>query len=113
MILKCEHYDGAFEGAAFVGYCPQCVAWFKEDRKIAHAAQNPMPGVHCDGKFVEEDRCPRTVNSSAATRGRVCGLCGSEDLEPGYGFAGGFGLGMYTFCCGCDTVLDFSEDSGE
>lgn len=108
----CERCEQPFEGAAFVGYCPECVAWFREGRKKAHAAANPAPGMHLSGKFQDVDRCPRTVENPV-TEEQVCGLCGSDDLEPGYGFAGGFGLGVYTFCCGCNAVLDFSEDTGE
>lgn len=40
----------------------------------------------------------------------VCGLCGSSDLETGYGLAGGGGCGTYNFCHGCNRVLDKSED---
>lgn len=40
----------------------------------------------------------------------VCGLCGSAELEMGYGLAGGGGCGVYNFCHGCNRVLDKSED---
>lgn len=43
----------------------------------------------------------------------VCGLCGSAEIEPGYGLAGGGGCGSYNFCRGCYRVLDKSEDKGE
>lgn len=41
-----------------------------------------------------------------------CGLCGSIEIEPGYGLAGGGGVGAYNFCHGCNRVLDKSEDNG-
>lgn len=40
----------------------------------------------------------------------VCGLCGCYDLSPGYGLAGGGGIGGYNFCNGCQRILDKSED---
>ena len=43
----------------------------------------------------------------------VCGLCGSDAIESGYGFAGGFGLGSYVICTDCWTVMDFFEDRDE
>ena len=41
----------------------------------------------------------------------VCALCGSADLVPGYGLAGGGGIGGYNWCNGCEMVLDKSEDN--
>lgn len=43
-------------------------------------------------------------------RRNVCGLCGSADIVPGYGLAGGGGCGAYNFCDGCQRVLDKTED---
>lgn len=40
----------------------------------------------------------------------ICGPCGSTELQPGYGLAGGGGCGMYNFCMGCHRVLDKTED---
>jgi len=37
-------------------------------------------------------------------RAGECPVCGSHDLSFGYGFAGG-GLGGYTFCVDCDTMI--------
>jgi hypothetical protein len=112
MTLKCERCEKAFESPAFVGYCPECAEWFRGGKKVARDGANPMPGVHACGKFQSDDRCPKTV-LNPVTEENVCGLCGSDEIEPGYGFAGGFGLGVYNFCTACNTVLDFSEDSGE
>lgn len=112
MHLKCERCTGEFESPAFVGYCPECAAWFKGGWKVANDAANPAPGVHLCGKFQSEDRCPRTV-TNPHTEEQVCGLCGADELELCYGFAGGFGLGIYTFCGDCHAVIDFSEYSGE
>lgn len=43
----------------------------------------------------------------------VCGLCGSAELEPGYGLAGGGEIGAYNFCHGCQRVLDKTPDQQE
>lgn len=40
----------------------------------------------------------------------VCGLCGSQDIEPGYGLAGGGGIGTYNFCTSCQRILDKTEE---
>jgi hypothetical protein len=112
MNLTCQRCNAAFDGPTYVGYCPECVGWFKGGWKVAHAAANPAPGVHRVGKFQKADRCPHTV-TNPFTEEQVCGLCGGDELDSGYGFAGGFGLGGYTFCGGCYAILDFSEDSGE
>lgn len=112
MILTCERCENEFESPTFVGYCPDCRQWFAEGRQIASDMANPRPGVHATGKFLPEDRCPKTV-TDPVNRRQACGLCGGTDLEPGYGFAVGLGLGAYNFCTGCNAVLDFSEDSGE
>jgi uncharacterized C2H2 Zn-finger protein len=112
MQLRCERCDSVFDSDTFVGYCPECVTWFREGRKVAHDKANPAPGLHLTGKFNEADRCPQTVMNPIDGK-HVCGLCGSKSIESGYGFAGGFGLGVYQFCEACNAVLDFSEDTGE
>lgn len=40
----------------------------------------------------------------------VCGLCGSDELEAGYGLGGGGGVGGYNWCRGCQRILDKTED---
>lgn len=112
MNLSCERCGDDFEGDVFVGYCPVCVEAFRDSQKAARRKANPAPGVHATGKFLATAECPRSVADPVA-REPVCGICGGSDLEPGYGFAGGYGLGSYTFCLDCNTVLDFFEDSGE
>lgn len=112
MILACERCGSEFEHPKFVGYCLACADFFRESREVARKAARPAPGVHLSGKFLDTDRCPRTVQN-VFTEEPVCGLCGCDELENGYGFAGGFGLGLYTACCGCKAILDFSEDTGE
>lgn len=39
----------------------------------------------------------------------VCPKCGSKDHTSGYGLAAG-PMGGYTFCDGCDELLEFSPD---
>jgi hypothetical protein len=112
MNLECVRCNDKFEEPVFVGYCPKCVALFRGDRKKAHAAANPLPGVHLCGKFLDPKECPETV-ADPVTGNTVCGLCGGDNLDQGYGFAGGYGLGMYMFCEDCHAFLDFCEDSGE
>ena len=86
-------------------WCPGCIHEFREFRKSINRRQNPAPGMHCVGKFTT-DESPQTVDGQ-------CPLCGSYEIEAGYGLGSGYGCGVYNYCCGCDTFLDFSEDSGE
>lgn len=58
----------------------------------------------------EPDQAAVTVWDEEQGR-NVCGLCGSKDIEPGYGLAGGGGCGMYNFCKSCFRVLDKTEDN--
>lgn len=109
MNLTCERCDAAFEAAKFVGYCDECKAEFSKTRERVHARQRPAPGVIADGKFAEGDDGPRSVTDPVSQR-QVCGLCGSADLEPGYGLGSGYGMGAYTFCENCHAFLDFCED---
>ena len=55
-----------------------------------------------DGKIINDD-CPESDDGK-------CPECGSW-LELGYGFAGGYGLGAYSFCI-MHGYFDFSEDLG-
>jgi hypothetical protein len=69
--------------------------------------------VHC--RFCaprEPDKQAVTVWNEAIGQ-NVCGLCGSAEIVPGYGLAGGGGLGAYNFCHHCQRVLDKTEDTGE
>lgn len=40
------------------------------------------------------------------TDAKRCPECGSSNLSFGYGFAGGGGIGGYTFCVDCDCMID-------
>jgi hypothetical protein len=108
--LECVGCDAAFEAPTFRGYCPECIEGFEKQRENVHKRQRPAPGVIADGKFARGS--PETVYSPVAGR-QVCGLCGSAEIEPGYGLGSGYGMGVYTFCNECYAFLDFSEDTGE
>lgn len=41
-----------------------------------------------------------------------CPKCGSKEVEDGYGLAGG-GMGSYTCCAMCGTILSKRQDAGE
>lgn len=90
-------------------YCYECKEYFRGHREEHHERSNPRPGVHVTGK-TNKGECPATFFNGVAN---VCGMCGSDEIEPGYGFAGGFGLGSYNCCMDCYTIMDFSEDTGE
>lgn len=108
--MECIRCGQEFHAWPPRGYCDPCKAVFLERRELIHSKQNPAPGVHACGKFTKQEG-PRTYYD--ADRGvNACGLCGSPDLEMGYGFAGGMGLGGYTCCTECYAILDFSEDPG-
>jgi hypothetical protein len=108
--LQCVKCADAFECPVFIGYCPDCIEHFANLRNRVHAAQNPRPGMCVDGKFVDEG--PATV-LNPVTEETVCGLCGSDEIESGYGLGSGQGMGSYNFCGGCNSFLDFSEDRDE
>jgi hypothetical protein len=40
----------------------------------------------------------------------TCPKCSSNEHVVGYGFAAG-PLGSYTFCCGCDELIEFAPDT--
>lgn len=46
-----------------------------------------------------------------STEDNKCPTCLLE-LDSGYGYAGGYGLGVYWICPQCSVVYNFSEDSG-
>lgn len=107
MNLKCIGCGADFESLIFVGYCAECKAKFAEKREHVHAKQRPAEGVFADGKFAEGS--PQTVFDPVAQK-QVCGLCGSAEVESGYGLGSGFGIGVYMFCNDCFAFLDFVED---
>jgi hypothetical protein len=111
MTLTCIGCEEEFEAAAFRGYCDECIAGFKTQREHVHQKQNPAPGVHACGKFTQGES-PKSVWDPTSER-NVCGICGGEEIESGYGLGGGYGCGSYNFCHECYAVLDFSEDTGE
>lgn len=112
MNLTCERCSKPFDAVAFRGYCDNCQAFFRSVRDQVHRAQRPAPGVLADGKFRPEDECPHTVYDPVR-QANVCGLCGSDQIEMGYGLGTGHGMGSYNYCMECYSFLDFSEDGGE
>lgn len=108
MNLTCIDCAADFEADTMRGYCSECIARFAKQREYVHARQRPARNVFADGKFATE--CPQTVMDPVAGK-QVCGLCGSDELQQGYGLGSGYGMGGYTFCEGCDSFLDFSEDT--
>lgn len=112
MILKCEKCQASFDASEFRGYCDACVQLFRDQKKAISDRQNPMPNVCLDGKFIDQKECPKSF-VNPLTEESNCGLCGSDELEPGYGLGAGYGIGVYNFCFGCNTFLDFVEDSDE
>lgn len=108
MELNCIRCAAAFDAPRKIGYCPDCIQHFADVRDGVHARQRPAPGVICDGKFADEKECPQTIESE--TGRQACGLCGSEEVEAGYGLGSGHGMGCYNFCTDCNSFLDFSED---
>jgi hypothetical protein len=112
MYLTCIRCNAPFDHDIFIGYCDDCKSAIHINRERIHEAQQPMPGVLCDGKFSDERICPESVYDPVNNK-NVCGMCGCDDIEPGYGIGGGYGIGVYNFCMGCGTFLDFSEDKDE
>lgn len=108
-MTSCVRCGGSFEASVPVAYCADCRDFFARQREGVSRKQRPAPGVFADGKFADE--CPRTFTPADGTS--RCGLCGGSDLDSGYGLAGGYGIGVYTYCEGCHAVLDFSPDDGD
>lgn len=78
----CIRCGNIFRSHRFIGYCLKCQSAF--GHTVYDKSQNK----------------------------NVCGLCGSSEIESGYGIGSGYGMGSYNFCNECDTFLDFSEDQG-
>ena len=68
---------------------------------------NDVPSICYGGGPV--DKAAVSVWDEATGR-NVCGLCGSADLQPGYGLGGGGGIGAYNWCQNCERILDKTED---
>ena len=107
--MDCIRCGQPFEAYPPRGYCDACKAVFLERRELIHEKQNPAPGVHACGKFTKQEG-PRSYYDHDR-QVNACGLCGSPELEGGYGFAGGGGCGVYNACMECFAILDFSEDT--
>lgn len=112
MELICDRCKGPFDAPTARGYCSGCCEWFRSNKRYAAEKANPSPDVHLTGQFNHPECCPRSF-AAPESEGQVCGLCGCAELEPGYGFAGGYGLGSYVYCTECHTVLDFHPDTDE
>lgn len=61
-----------------------------------------IDGVCIDGQFNDPATCPKSKNG-------YCPECDNE-LDPSFGFAGGYGMGTYSYCHECSIVFDFVED---
>jgi hypothetical protein len=85
--------------------------WVQTQREHVRRIQNPQPGVIACGKFTQ-GVSPSSVFDPVQAK-NVCGLCGSDQIEMGYGLGGGYGMGSYNFCHECGNFLDFCEDTGE
>ena len=110
MNLICNRCEVSFEGPAPIGYCPDCITHFHEVQRNVNRKQLPAPGVCADGKFTDD---PGPCSFEDRSGRAVCGMCGSDELSPGYGLGTGRGIGSYTFCKGCNTFRDFVEDADE
>lgn len=110
MQATCVRCEQTFEAEPFRGYCDECLSAYQANREGVHARQRPAPGVIADGKFSDEKLCPVSLTHPVLGE-QVCGICGSSDIEQGYGLGSGYGMGSYTFCQDCYAFLDFSEDN--
>lgn len=109
--MNCFRCEAEFSSFPPRGYCDECVKKFRDERNPIHRRQRPAPGVFADGKFAESFKCPQTISDETGdTCICRCGLCGSDDIESGYGLGSGYGMGSYNWCHGCNSFLDFSED---
>lgn len=71
------------------------------------ADENEVRIVHSAGRRKDPATCPVSEDLKC-TRSE----CGAAELECGYGYAGGYGLGGYQICLKCGTVYNFFEDPG-
>jgi NMD protein affecting ribosome stability and mRNA decay len=113
MRLDCQKCGEEFENANTIGYCDDCRASYDAKQRARSERQETATqaagAFHIAGKWGDAKESPRSAWDEISQR-QVCGMCGSSELEPGYGYAGGFGLGSYQFCLDCCVVQDFSED---
>ncbi len=77
-------------------YCDACdLAVSDKDDPEPNGDDVPLFGTGGKVHLVSSERCPK---------------CLSTDLEMGYGLAGG-GIGPYSYCSKCGTVVNKSQDS--
>lgn len=111
MILYCINCGNEFVSDRVVGYCTRCLAEHDKMRAGVRRRQRPEPGLFIAGKFAESVHCLQTIPVAEDGNGvNVCGRCGSDDLDQGYGLGSGYGIGTYIFCGECNEFLDFSPD---
>lgn len=106
---KCTRCTAPFDFEKLRGYCDSCIQHFNDQSQKICNIQHPGPGLCLDGVFVDSKECPTTIMNESHT-GLLCGLCGSDQVESGYGIGSGYGMGCYNFCFECNTFLDFIED---
>lgn len=59
-------------------------------------------------KLIGKDALPHIEDSGRTGRIRArCPYCGGGQLEHGYGYAAGYGMGQYRFCNTCGRICDF------
>jgi len=58
--------------------------------------------VFIDGQFNDPKNCPKSNDGK-------CPQC-QIDLQSGYGFSGGYGLGTYQWCIKCYEIYDFMPE---
>lgn len=109
-MFECINCECDFDAERRRGYCDACLAALNERREYIASCQRPAPGVFVDGKFVGKRLRPSSITDPVSGR-QLCGLCGSEDVQHGYGLGTGYGCGVYLFCEECYAFMDFSEDA--
>lgn len=68
-------------------------------------AEGEVVIVHIAGRRNDPKTCPQS-NEGKCTNPE----CAGAVVEHGYGYAGGYGLGGYSYCEKCSTIYDFFED---
>ncbi len=111
--MYCVRCNEVFADDRTRGYCDACVDAYRGRREQVDAKREPEPGVLVDGVFCKSLECPVTVYAEERDNEQVCGLCGSNEIDAGYGIGTGYGCGSYMYCHDCQSFLDFNEDTGE
>lgn len=111
-VLQCAKCGQGFEKTdPPTIYCGPCVMAFKDDIAGRRARMSRGGNLALTAAPVKPADIPLTLVQTGTGK-KLCGLCGSDNVEAVYGH-NPFGCGGYVECNVCRGVLDFVPDTGK